>query len=46
MPDSETYGVRVEKKLDQLRLEMGELNNNVIRLTERNEYYHYVQLNE
>ena len=39
MPESETYGVRVEKKLDQLRLEMGELNNNVIRLTERNEYY-------
>lgn len=39
MPDSETYGVRVEKKLDQLRQEMGEVNNNVIRLTERNEYY-------
>jgi hypothetical protein len=39
MPDSETYGMRVEKKLDQLRQEMGELNNNVIRLSERNEYY-------
>ena len=39
MPDSETYGVRVEKKLDQLRQEMGELNNNVIRLSERDEYY-------
>lgn len=39
MADSETYGMRVEKKLDQLRQEMGELNNNVIRLSERNEYY-------
>lgn len=39
MPDSETYGMRVEKKLDHLRQEMGELNNNVIRLSERNEYY-------
>jgi peptidoglycan hydrolase CwlO-like protein len=39
MPDSETYGMRLEKKLDQLRQEMSEMNNNVIRLSERNEYY-------
>ena len=39
MPDSETYGMRLEKKLDQLRQEMGVLNNNVIRLSERNEHY-------
>lgn len=39
MPDSETYGMRLEKKLDQVRQEMSVLNSNVIRLSERNEFY-------
>ena len=37
MPDNETYGARLEKKIDNLRTDMHTLSNHVSRLTFINE---------
>lgn len=37
MADQETYGLRLEKKIDSLHIQMQDMNNAIIRLSERNE---------
>ncbi|MEC6393345.1 hypothetical protein VXS72_15610 [Acinetobacter pittii] len=39
MAENESYGMRVEKKIDHMQQQMSEMNNVLIRLTERNEAY-------
>ncbi|MGR2920793.1 hypothetical protein [Acinetobacter sp. 1125_18A] len=37
MSENETYGMRLEKKIDSMQHQMSEMNNALIRLSERNE---------
>ena len=39
MAENESYGMRLEKKIDHMQQQMSDMNNALVRLTERNEAY-------